>query len=256
MRISMPCHIYEELLLKRLMDVVKRFSCDCIALSGGIDTSVILLASVLTGLKPRGYLVIYRNGLPKDVIYVNHIAKVLNIHVEHLFVDSSNVEEIVQRVVECIGKENIDSHGDGGCIEIRNDIVFYTFLSKAIDDGCKCIFTGSGGDEIFVGYSFMMNKVSYDLEKTREKLAYGRYPELEIGKCVGAKVVAPFLEESVLELAFRIPINCLRSESMLGKEILRQILEKHGLHFIANRVKTPAESGAGTKAVCKSIYDE
>jgi len=53
----------------------------------------------------------------------------------------------------------------------------------------------------------------------------------------------------------KIPTDCLRSQLMRGKEILRLILNSHGLDLVGERIKTPAESGAGTKEICKSILD-
>lgn len=256
MRVRIPCYIYADLLFKKLVKVVSVHECDCIALSGGIDTSVILLASLEAGLKPRGYTAMYSHGLPKDLMYVNYISKVFNIDVELVQVSNEAIEDLKNNVIECIGIDKVNSHKNGGCVEIRNDIVFYATLKKAKDDGCRCVLVGSGGDELFAGYSFMLNLISEDLEETIRRLARGRYAELEIAKCLGVKVVAPFLNDVIIELAEEIPVECIRSEKMLGKEILREILNKKGLYLISERAKTPAESGAGTITICKSIYDE
>ena len=100
---------------------------------------------------------------------------------------------------------------------------------------------------MFIGYRFMIYKHSDELEKLVLKYAFhGRYPELVISNCLGIEVIAPYLTDEVLNTALKIPITCLRGHLMRGKEVLRLILESLGLDFIANRVKTPAESGAGT----------
>lgn len=255
MRMPMPCPIYSELLFRAIRDVIEKKRCDCIALSGGIDTATVLVAALSVDVKPRGYVVVYEDGIPKDIVYAEYLAKIFSIDMRYVFIDKQNVAGVVQEIVKCVGKEKIDSHGDGGCIEIRNDLVFYTVLKKALEDGCRCIYTGSGGDEIFAGYSFLINLRTNELEEAIKKLAYGRYPELELAKCIGIDAISPFLDESVLGMALQIPIQCLRSEAMKGKEILRDILRVNGFQLIAERVKTPAESGAGTKAFCKSVYD-
>lgn len=256
MRIPIPCYTYVDLLFKKLVEVVSMYRCDCMALSGGIDTSVILLATLEAGFKPKGYIATYSLGLPKDLVYVDYISKVFNVDVELVQILNEAVEDLKNRVIECIGIDKIDSHKDGGCVEVRNDIVFYTTLKKARDDGCKCVFVGSGGDELFAGYGFMLNLISKNLEETIHRLARGRYAELEIAKCLGVKVAAPFLDKFIIEFAEEIPIECIRSEKMVGKEILREILNRKGLYFVSERTKTPAESGAGTIAICKSIYDK
>ena len=257
MKLRIPCHIYVQKLFAELVEIVKHDVCDCIALSGGIDTTAVLLAAVSAGVKPRGYVAVYREGLPKDLAYVVHLSSVLNIYVEYLFIDRSSLSSVVEKVVQCIGRENLDSHRDGGCIELRNDVVFYTVLSRAKEDGCRCIYTGTGGDEFFAGYGFMLRLTEVELDKAIETYTYqGRFPELSIARCVGVKVVAPFIHSSVVELARKIPVECLRSEKMMGKEVLREMIVERGFYGIGYRAKTPAEEGAGTKAFCRSMYDE
>jgi len=254
MRIPLPCRYYEELLLKKLVDVVNRTKCECIALSGGIDTSAILLACMIAGLKPKAITVIYREGVPKDLPYITHISKLFNIDLDLMILDSEDLLNVKDDIINCIGDE-LDSHGDGGCIEFRNDVVFYVALRRAKEINCNCVYVGSGGDELLLGYNFLLTLPSDEVDSTVKKFIHGRYPELKISKCLGVKAVAPFLEYDVVELLLTVPLNCLRSERLLGKEVLRNILESYGLNIIAFRRKTPAEDCSGTKSICKSIYD-
>jgi len=248
--------VYVDNLFTELVKVVKEHECDCIALSGGIDTTVVLLAALEAGLKPKGYTAMCSFGLPKDLFYVNYISKVFSIDIEFVEINSEVVEDLKSKVIRCIGTNKVNSHKDGGCIEVRNDIVFYATFEKARDSGCRCVYVGSGGDELFAGYGFMLNLSREGLEEAIRRLSRGRYPELEVAKCLGIEVVAPFLDNHIIELAEKIPIECIRSEKMQGKEILREILIKKGLYLIGERVKTPAESGAGTITICRSVYDE
>jgi asparagine synthase (glutamine-hydrolysing) len=254
MRISLPCKYYEELLLKKLINVVNRTKCECIALSGGIDTSVILLACIIAGFKPKAITVAYREGIPKDLPYVIHISKLFNIDLDLIMLDYEEVLSIKDGVINCVGNE-LNSHKDGGCIEFRNDVVFYVALRRAKEINCNCVYVGSGSDELLLGYNFLLTLPSDEVDNTVKKFIHGRYPELKISKCLGVKTVAPFLEHDVVGLLLTIPLNCLRSERLLGKEVLRNILESYGLDIIAFRRKTPAEDGSGTKSICKSIYD-
>ncbi len=253
---NLPCSYFSDKLFQILKDVVYRYGCSCIALSGGIDTSVIALTARAAGLKLNGFLAIYRGGLAKDIPYAIYIAKSLGIELNYVFIDVEKAYEVAEKVVECIGRDKLNSHGDGGCIEIRNDIAFYSIMLEARDFGCNCIYTGSGGDELFSGYGFMVMQSSEDIRRMIESfVSRGRYPELEIARCVGVKAVSPYLDREVLAIALEVPIECLRTVSMMGKDILRIILTEHGLQWIALRGKTPTESGSGTKAFCKSIYD-
>lgn len=254
---GLPCDYFSERLFHTLKDVVRRHPCSCIALSGGIDSTVVALATRAAGLKPRGFLAVYSGGLAKDLPYAVYVAKSLGIELSYVFIDAEGASRAARGVVECIGSDRLNSHGDGGCVEIRNDIVFYSTMVGTRDAGCDCVYTGSGGDELFSGYGFMLMRSSSDIRKTIERfVSKGRYPELEIARCVGVRAISPYLDGEVLTLVLEVPVDCLRSVSMRGKEVLREILAEHGLQWIASREKTPAESGSGTKAFCRSVYDD
>lgn len=242
-------------MLERLVDIVRESRCECIALSGGIDTSVILLAAVSAGLKPRAYTLFYEHGVPRDLVYADFLAKRFNLDLTYIELDRARAEEIKDKILECVGSEKILSHGDSGCIELRNDLVYYQVLWRAREDKCNCIYTGSGGDELFGGYSFMNMLTSEELDKTIKNMISGRFPELEIARCLETRVVAPYLDERIVKLGLETPVDCLRSTAMQGKEVLREILREKDLYIVSERIKTPAESGAGTKSFCRSVYD-
>jgi len=243
--INMPCHIYEKLLIDRIASVIEKTKCDCIALSGGIDTSLIAAISVnVVRHIPRAIVTYYRNGIPRDLIYALNIAKVLGLDIEFIEIDDRYIAKILPILTE-IAKRG----GHEDYIEIRNDVVFYATLEKA-KDRCRCIYTGSGGDEVFSGYSFMyIQLLENEIDEKRRTWAYGRYPEREIANLLNVNIVAPYLDQKVLELALTIPIRCLRTTILRGKEILRNILMDMGLCIIADRIKTPAEAGAGTDVI-------
>jgi asparagine synthase (glutamine-hydrolysing) len=128
--------------------------------------------------------------------------------------------------------------------------VFYAALSEAKRDGCRCVLLGSGRDEVFAGYRFMLELPDEDLEERRDRYARsGRYPELLVARCLGVNVVTPYLSQEVLDVALRIPASCLRGSGE-GKAVLRELLARLGLEPVARRAKVPAEGGAGTDSVC------
>lgn len=240
-----------------IKNAVHRYECGCIALSGGIDTTVVALAAKSAGIALKGLLAIYRNGLAKDIPYAEYVARTLGIDLIYVFIDVEEAWKAVLEIARCIGRDRLDSHGDGGCIEVRNDIVFYSVMAEARKRGCNCVYTGSGGDELFAGYSFINVQSSERIRSIIERFAgSGRYSELEIAECIGVRAFSPYLDRDVVALALEVPIECLRSSLMMGKEILREILATHGLQLVALREKTPAESGAGTKTFCRSLYDD
>ncbi len=242
-RYRMPCVVFADLLRKALTNVLLKTRCECIALSAGIDTAVIAALAKYLGLELRAYTAFYVNGIPRDLPYVNYLEKVLGINVSYITISNEYIKERINSIKECVNITN-------DVIELRNDLIFYSVLEKALSDGCRCVYTGSGGDEIFVGYEFMIYKNSDELSRLTFKYAlHGYYPELVISKCLGVKVIAPYLTQEVLNIALKIPIECLRGYLMKGKEVLRLILESLGLKYIANRTKTPAEAGAGTDVI-------
>ncbi|OYT47087.1 MAG: hypothetical protein B6U85_06110 [Desulfurococcales archaeon ex4484_42] len=241
-RYKAPCHTLAVLLIKSLTNVLLKNKCDCIALSGGIDTSVIAALAKRVGMSLRAYTSIYVEGTPRDLPYVNYLEKVLGFKINYIWIDKEYIEDKIDIIRRCVRTNDY--------IELRNDLVFYSVLEKALNDKCKCIYIGSGGDEVFVGYSYMIYSLSKDLANLTVKYAAnGHYPELILGKCLGIKVVAPYLSEEVLSIALRLPISCLRGVLMRGKELLRYILKSLGLDIIADRAKTPAEAGTGTDVI-------
>lgn len=256
MRLSTPCYLHSYWLFNSISKVVFESGCDCISLSGGIDTSVIAAIAASIGLKPKAYITIYKDGLPKDITYAEHVSRSLGLKLKYVFLDRIKAQRIAEKVVNCVGEEQLRSHSDGGCVELRNDVVFYSTLEEAFRDGCSCVLLGSGGDELFAGYKFMLGLSRTELEETIEKMVRGRFPELQIARCIGVKVIAPLLDERVITTALKIPVDCLRSLQLQGKEVLRLILEDLGLWEVALRPKTPAEEGCGTKSMCTSPYDE
>ncbi len=62
-----PCGTHAWLLTRALEDFLSRSRCDCIALSGGIDTSLIVALAGKLGRKLRAYTAFYLGGIPRDL---------------------------------------------------------------------------------------------------------------------------------------------------------------------------------------------
>ncbi len=169
----------------------------------------------------------------------------LGLNVKYVAIDNGFIKEHLQAIKECVGV------GDD-YVELRNDLVYYAVLKEALMDRCRCVYVGSGGDEVFAGYRFMIVESEDRIRELRFRYALGgRYPELIIGKCLGVEVVAPYLSKEVLEVALRVPITCLKGHALEGKAVLRNVLSELNLSVVGGRPKTPAEAGAGTDVLSR-----
>jgi asparagine synthase (glutamine-hydrolysing) len=243
-RYRATCWAFEEPLLGTLKKVVARSRCDCATLSG-IDSTLAVAVAKSLGLSPRCYTVVFTGGLPRDLMYAEYVSKWLNLELRYVLIDEGYLRRTLDALLRCVGETAHEL-----CVELRNDVVFYAALSEAKRDGCRCVLLGSGGDEVFAGYRFMLELPDEALEERRDRYARsGRYPELLVARCLGVNVVAPYLSQEVLEVALRIPASCLRGSGE-GKTVLRELLARLGLEPVARRAKVPAEGGAGTDSVC------
>ena len=235
-----------ETLIERLADILGRAvescGCSCIALSGGLDTTAIAAVARARGLPLRGYLAYYTGGLPRDLPYALYTARVLGVELRLVPVDDAYIAERAGRVLECIGVS-----GDAESVELRNDIVFLAAVEAAARDGCNCIILGDGGDELLAGYTYLRSLEGDRLRGEILRLGVrGRYPGRDLAECIGVTPCTPYLSDELIEAVLNAPVECLRDETMRGKEPLRTILLRAGLRIVAEREKTPAEMGAGT----------
>lgn len=245
----MDCVSLGEIVLDAMRRGVRGKGCDCIAMSGGIDTSSVALAARLEGLRLRGIVAYYVNGVPRDLVYAKYVAARLGIELYLVPVTDEYIASRVNYVVKCTGRRD---H-----VEVRNDVVFLRALEEADRIGCNCVLLGDGGDEVFAGYSFMLMLGSDELRETILRMATrGRFPGLELAECLGIKAVAPLLSDEVVELVVGAPITCIRGENNEGKALLRSLLHRYGLELVANRPKTPAEQGAGTEDLTRERLEE
>jgi asparagine synthase (glutamine-hydrolysing) len=246
---GLSCTIAKELVLDALRRYVRSTGCDCIALSGGIDTSVVALAARLEGLKLTGVTAFYTAGLPRDLPYASYVAGVLGIRLHVVPVDPRYIAERAGLVAECTRKLDY--------IELRNDVVFLRVLEEAERLSCRCILLGDGGDELFAGYQFMLSLGSEELRRTTLRMVTrGRYPGLELAECIGVEAHAPLLCDEILEVVLNAPTECLRPGVSEGKKLLRDILRSYGLALVAERPKTPAEQGAGTDVLGRETLEK
>lgn len=213
---------------------------DCIALSGGLDSSI--LAYYLRKKKTKAIVIITKDFPASDLVHSQLIAKQFGLKLD---VKRVTVEDLLNAIEETIKILKNFNH-----IEIRNSIVMYLTIKAAKENGCAAIITGDGGDELFAGYNFFLRKQNAELQKELERIwKIMHFPTQKIGLSLGIDIESPFLNEKVVEYAKSIPAELkVREENgkKYGKWILRKAFEKMLPQSIVWRDKSPMQDGSGT----------
>ncbi|MEM0472452.1 MAG: asparagine synthase-related protein [Sulfolobales archaeon] len=215
--------------------------CDCIIMSGGIDTSYIAtIARKIVKIPLKGIVVGLEGSVTKDLYWGSLVARELGIEIHQKIFSVSEALRATDEVIRIM--DTFDP------IEVRNDVSVYIALEYAAKLGCRCVYTGDAGDELFAGYSYMHLYRLEDLSRYIEDLSsYMEFSSSRLGEELGVEVIQPLASRSVVELALKIPPECKISYLRVarGKEILRLLLEDLSIpsHY---RLKEPIEVGSGS----------
>ena len=240
-------------LYEALEDSCNLCKSNLIALSGGLDSSII--AYFLKHRKPKAVAVIAEDFVSTDLTYCQRIAKELDLPLIIYHVKTAIILEAVEDTIKILKNFND--------IEIRNNVVMFLAIKWAKDCGEKSIITGDGADELFAGYSFLINKSDNELESEINRVcSIMHFPTQKIGEALGIGVESPFLNDSVMELAKKIPAKMkVKNEKgqRYGKWILRKTFENYLPKLITWREKAPMQDGSGTTGLTnlfESIINE
>ncbi|NND86974.1 MAG: asparagine synthase [Nitrosopumilus sp.] len=224
-------------LLEESCDLCKA---DLISLSGGLDSSII--AYFLKHRKPKTVAVIAEDFVSTDLTYCQMISKEMSLPLSIYSVKTASILEAIEETIKIL--QNFND------IEIRNNVVMYLAVKWAKESGEDAIITGDGADELFAGYSFLINKPIEELEDEIKRVcSVMHFPTQKIGEKLGIKIESPFLNEKVIEFAKKIPPNMKvgnKNGKRHGKLILRKTFEKYIPAQIAWREKSPMQDGSGT----------
>ena len=219
-----------------------------ISLSGGLDSSII--AYFVKEKKPKAVTVIAKDFVSTDLTYCQMVSKEMQLPLTIYNVKTEQILEAIEETIKILKNFND--------IEIRNNVVMYLAIKWSKDNGKKSIITGDGADELFAGYSFLINKTEEELEKEIKRVcSVMHFPTQKIGKAMGITVESPFLNYRVVKLAENIPVNLKVNEEggkRHGKWILRKTFEKNIPRQIVWRKKSPMQDGAGTAGLT-SMFD-
>ena len=219
-----------------------------VSLSGGLDSSII--AYFLKQRKPKAVTIIAKDFVSTDLTYCQIISKEMQLPLTIYNVKTEQILEAIEETIKILKNFND--------IEIRNNVVMYLAIKWAKDNGEKSIITGDGADELFAGYSFLINKSEEELEKEIKRVcSVMHFPTQKIGKVMGITIESPFLNDKVIQLAENIPVKFKvneEKEKRHGKWILRKTFEKNIPLPIVWRRKSPMQDGAGTAGLT-NLFD-
>ena len=232
----------------RLKHAVDEAGADGLLLSGGLDSSILAslnshVSAFTVTLEPHG----------EDEEYAKILTRTIHVKYHHRMI---GIEEALHSIPTVIGiLKSFDP-------AIPNDIATYFGLKLAKEKGVKSVMTGDGSDELFAGYSFMLDLP--DLEAYIQGLS-GKmsFSSSILGRKMGIQIKQPYLSGEMIELASKIPRDLkIRTEGKkkCGKWILRKAFEDFLPPSIIWQNKRPLEYGSGTtrlrRIISEKISDE
>jgi len=282
---SAPCRSdparVQELRRLLLQSLQTSTPCDCILLSGGVDTSILAEAAFAVynqnagsedggghgdqdrPAKPlTGAITVLCTDQATDEFYATQIAARTGLVHQVVKITLDSVLEELDFCIRTL--QTFDP------MELRNSIVIARGLSIAKSLGYKSVMTGDGADELFAGYSFLHNMSAERLQAYSDRLTKTmRFSGVILAKTLGLQLVQPYLDPEVIAFSQQ----CTRDEKinyhdhpqerewqdrlsgrqLHGKFILREAFEEEA--FSAWRKKEPIEVGSGTTVLPKLFQE-
>ncbi len=237
-----PCLKLAEELALLIHKELSRNTCDCILLSGGIDTSFITVSYAFLGGGFR-LAVIEAPWLSEDLPYALRLASTLNLRIAHSRLEGRSLRDSIDLAVSLLAIADP--------VEVAGASAVALALSSAKAEGCNCVVTGDGGDELFLGYDFLLSMEERELDSWRHRMIMGGayFVVDDLADALGVKVVHPLYSSVVREFSRGIPLECLVNKGpdgrVYGKFLMRLYLHLAGLPWLAWRAKTPVTHGSG-----------
>ena len=230
----------EEQCMRILTNAVNECKSDWIALSGGLDSSI--LAHLRKDQKPETMTIITKDFLGTDLTFAQIIAKHLGLNLSLIQVSMEEVLDSINETIKILGNYND--------IEIRNSIVPYIYLTTLKKKGVDSVITGDGADEVFAGYNFLLKKSDEEIAEELKRIKkIMHFPSKDIARSLNMKVETPFLNEELIKFSDDIEISKkinAKDGEKFGKWILRETFEKYLPNNITWREKSPMQDGSGT----------
>ena len=238
--------------LRRLVeDAVVCSTADGILLSGGLDTSILSAIAARQGRRLQAVCVSVAGVVSPDEAFAKMMAERCGFSLRVLRPSLADLVAVMPAVMRVLG--SFDP------MELRNSAVAWLALEAARKKGIVAVLTGDAADELFAGYSYIVNMPP---EQVRPYLDFlngvMRFSSVPMGSILGVQAQLPYLDPAVRDFALTMSYEELIGEhdgQRFGKKVLRQAFADRLPQEITWRVKTPIEYGSGSHALQKFMTD-
>ncbi|MEM2320684.1 MAG: asparagine synthetase B [Candidatus Bathyarchaeia archaeon] len=239
-----------EAVKRRLYGLEGRIS---VAFSGGLDSSVI--AALLKRAHVDTLLVTVGLEGSRDLEHAEKVAREIGLRVRTETYTLRDVEGVLPRVLWLVEEAN--------SLKVSIKIPEYWATEVSLKMGCRAIFFGEGGDELFGGYHKYLKEYKRSPEDAEMALfldIINLYRSLEISEKIcafhGIEAMFPYADYELITFALKIPIpmKISSADDPLRKRILRRYAEYTGLPAEVHlRPKRAIQYGTGVSKALKKI---
>lgn len=234
-----------------LEDAVKRSTADSILLSGGLDTSILSAIAAQQGRKLRAVSVSVAGAVSPDEPFARMMAECCGFSLRVLRPSLDDLVAAMPAVMRVLG--GFDP------MELRNSAVTWLALKAALEEGIAAVLTGDATDELFAGYSYIINMPPESVRPYLDFLnGVMRFSSIPMGGSLGVQAQLPYLDPAVRAFALTMSRDDLvldRNGQRFGKKIVREAFADLLPQEVAWRIKTPIEYGSGSRALQKFAID-
>ena len=213
-----------------------------ILISGGIDSTIIAYEAALLGIRRAWTIVADPNSI--DAVRARIIADKFNLDWT-LIIAQPRRPEIGIIMGEVSNRSIVE--------ELCLHVLLAQLLSK---EGIRVVLTGTGADEVFVGYGHLLGRVHKTLLQERFLRSLYRYDLRAFNKVFmgyGIEVRNPFLSHHVITYASQMHANLLLGPSRVLKWPLR-LAYNNLLDHVVNQPKLIARETMGVKRIFQERF--
>jgi len=210
-------------------------------LSGGLDSSIIAAIAIQHRPGVKSFSVGLENS--PDLIAARRVAEYLGTDHHEYVLSPEEIQRDLPKILYHLESFDQDL--------VRSAVPCY-YVSRLAAQHVKVVLTGEGADELFAGYDYHKDyeqPSALQAELRRSVLAMHNINLQRVDRMTmahGLEARVPFLDRTMLDTAFRIPVDLkLPADSRIEKWVLRKAFEHLLPSDIVWREKSQFDQGSG-----------